>query len=733
MKRAFLLLALAVPAHADRFNVTFEGKSLDGSEVCAFRAGEASSPITRFFGGGPATTCYRAERDVRLPPGTWNVYARRGAELISDATVLVVAGEGKPHDLRLVRAATVDTTAAALHPDEALWAYVVATGDVIPINPTVPATRIVPLIATGPRIRAIGDPITPAAGQLVRVAFRSDAAQSGSVVVPVTIGSPPKGKFSPPKVTLGAAQQDARALVFFRGVAAGAHDVKLAGDRWTTVTRPVKVIAGEIAVADPIVARPGSKLRVHWWTPVAPASLAQPERECGARPTRAAKSPSFRLDLLECPDQKPGGTIEMVARESCTVVAGSELPADAAKGVVELRGIAAGLYFVRVTHPGLPPFFQSISVGADDTSDADVEIRYVTFFGKVTRAAKPLHVRVFGTVTDSDTGEYTAVLTRLPKADIPIDLRPCDGGRAITLVPDDAPRENARFDIDVPDNHLTVHVVDAESRAPIEKAVINLAALQNGQDQAAHFAGFAGLTDADGRLMLDSVVENKRLHVCATRSDYENACADRFTFGGDAEKTIELALSRTVERRGRVVLDGPQQFASVSWYSPDGHLTEIAQVKEDGTFTYKRSHAAGEIVSYVSSNQPFIAFRQPPVAEEELFEIRPAAGARRRTFQVALSPQAREGAFVTIALGDMIIPADAFLWHVERHGAQPSLRPGWTANVPDVVESAPIRVILIPFSFAQAHDVRGVDIAMHPEVLGLPQQTLGERTRVDFP
>jgi hypothetical protein len=61
-----------------------------------------------------------------------------------------------------------------------------------------------------------------------------------------------------------------------------------------------------------------------------------------------------------------------------------------------------------------------------------------------------------------------------------------------------------------------------------------------------------------------------------------------------------------------------------------------------------------------------------------------------------------------------------------------ALQPGWVANVPDIVESAPIRVILIPFSFVESHDIRGVDFAMFPEVHSLPQQVLGERTRVDF-
>ena len=124
--------------------------------------------------------------------------------------------------------------------------------------------------------------------------------------------------------------------------------------------------------------------------------------------------------------------------------------------------------------------------------------------------------------------------------------------------------------------------------------------------------------------------------------------------------------------------------------------------------------------------------RQPSLNDDEIFEIRPPLGARLRTFQVALSRDAHERAYFTIALGDMIVPEMALMKQISMHGAQPNLEPGSAATVPDIVESAPIRVILIPFSFAQSHDNPAIDIAMHPEVHTLPQQTLGERTRVEF-
>src|SRR5207244_282287 len=112
----------------------------------------------------------------------------------------------------------VEMTTIALRGDEALFAYVVSSGAILPVKATVPATRIVPLIVAGQRIRAIGVPVNPEAGRTMRFEFQADPAQKGSVMVPVTIGAAPRGKTVPPDVALAGAKQRAdTALLFFRG------------------------------------------------------------------------------------------------------------------------------------------------------------------------------------------------------------------------------------------------------------------------------------------------------------------------------------------------------------------------------------------------------------------------------------------------------------------------------------------------------------------------------------
>src|ERR1041385_4729026 len=353
MKRAaLLLLAIAVPASADRFNVTFQDKPVSRAQVCASRAGDLASPMTRFF------------------TGTATVFARRGSELISDTVVLAGGGGTKTHDLALVPAAAVE------HDDKPLYAYVPATGAVIPVSDIVPATSIVPLIVRAGHVDAIGTPLTPKATATNRFEFPEE---KGSVVVPVMV----EGKGEPPRGELGGATQRADAsLLFFRNVAPGIQMIRLSGEAWKRAEGIVQARRGEVVVAPPLVARIGRTLRVHWWL----RSDLPKNQDCEGKP---AKTSRFELSLLDCP-------------MLCTVIDTQTLPENAAKGVLEFRNVAAGPYALRVGK-----LQKDIKVG--DSSDVDFEIRYATFFGRVTRGGKPLHVRLFDTATDADRSEERRV------------------------------------------------------------------------------------------------------------------------------------------------------------------------------------------------------------------------------------------------------------------------------------------------------------------------------------
>src|SRR5204862_675900 len=78
-----------------------------------------------------------------------------------------------------------------------------------------------------------------------------------------------------------------------------------------------------------------------------------------------------------------------------------------------------------------------------------------------------------------ETGEYRGVLKDGFESDAKIDIATCSGKRALVLTdrgiaifgnPERVPR--TRFDIDIPDNTLTINVVDTFTRMPLSAATL---------------------------------------------------------------------------------------------------------------------------------------------------------------------------------------------------------------------------------------------------------------------
>src|SRR5258706_13682802 len=73
---------LAASAHA-AIRVTVNGEPAAGAEVCAFRAASVATPFRQLLASNEIVC------GATLPPGLWNVFARRGNAQISARTVLV--------------------------------------------------------------------------------------------------------------------------------------------------------------------------------------------------------------------------------------------------------------------------------------------------------------------------------------------------------------------------------------------------------------------------------------------------------------------------------------------------------------------------------------------------------------------------------------------------------------------------------------------------------------------
>jgi hypothetical protein len=464
-----------------------------------------------------------------------------------------------------------------------------------------------------------------------------------------------------------------------------------------------------------------TKLVVNWWTPNDVSAIAKSQPECGGN----ASGESFAARLLICPNRDPHMTVGPGHDRGCSESEARQLSIDDRAGTLEFEDVPAGTHMIRFNAGSAPPVTQVIRVyGDEETAEESVEVRWVTVYGKVTKAGKPVHAQVFeAAVTDPETGVYTATFTRLPGA-LPAPVKPCDGGSAYWFVPETEPAENSAFDIEIPTNRVDVDVVDGETGEPIPKVRLRYAAPREEGSDNSLFIMNGGVSDEKGRATIGPLLTTRKLKVCARHEAYDHACTDEFTIKATEEKKLRLVLSKATVFEGRVLAPGKSQ---VNWHDRNG-LTETLMTDEEGRFKMKRPHAAGELVT-VSTDAGFFAFVEPVRKEGEPYEIAVPRG-RRRTFEVSLAQSSvDELGFFTIALGELIVPHHGFAEHIARRGEQAALHPGWTTKVFDVIETGPISVIYAPKAFLLT---RLQNWTALPETRALPRRALGEGVRVVF-
>src|SRR5258708_33807603 len=83
MRTVTIALAILIAAHADAaIRVTLNGEAAVAAEVCGFRAPSAETPLKQLLSSNEIVC-------GTLPPGLWNVFARRGTSQSSARTVLI--------------------------------------------------------------------------------------------------------------------------------------------------------------------------------------------------------------------------------------------------------------------------------------------------------------------------------------------------------------------------------------------------------------------------------------------------------------------------------------------------------------------------------------------------------------------------------------------------------------------------------------------------------------------
>jgi hypothetical protein len=702
--------------------VTLTLAALLAATLCTWKPAATGNPLDRFFSAAKVE-CQEAKAGS-VARDRVNVFVRDADRIgidvgltnrIDDATLQRMIERARP---------SARVKVNGLADGDALYAYLPETAVAIPLVVSdgvalVPAETMLVVISASPKGSITG----------VSAPSRSDTpditlnkrALVGWLQAKVPKTGAPK---SPPIVMLDGKQKpdaalklEASPLIIFRAVSDGKHELTLRGDSWKTQT--VALEAKDITTMKaPLVATPSRNLTVRWTLLNDPATLAPKEEACDV-PAAKITGP-MTMTLLDCPGMQPNAWYMSVDHRKCRDAEKVTLPDDQRHGRTELHDLASGPYLLKFTRDKLPDLWQSIVVPDDRDGDIAANVEYFRLFGTITRGGKPVraNLAVSGgeAVSDAD-GRYELTVAE-PRIGNMMKLIPCDTNEEYEHIVDERPPANQRFDIDIPENVLIVDVVDDKDGNPIPDAKIGFGILENGEggdDGGAWYAGDIGKTDEKGRYVLKQTAKKYRVHVCARRDDYENKCADQFRFEDQAEVALKFALKKLELRKGEVHVAGAIEAGAIIWTTRDGRRTEHANVNKDGTFTYTTAHAPGEIVAFLSSSHPFYAFLQPLINEGQLFAFTlPPAPAR--TFEVSLDESASgEVAFLSLMLGDLVLPAEVLNQYGMRHGSHLSVRRGQTTFIRDILETAPLSVVSIPLSFLEMNNkLTRPDLALIP-------------------
>ncbi|MEA2571730.1 MAG: hypothetical protein QOI24_3731 [Acidobacteriota bacterium] len=717
--------------------MTFTLAAALAATLCTWKPASTGNPIDRFFSSAKVE-CQEAKAGS-VARDRVNIFVRGDDRIgIDVALTNRVDEEALQRMIERARQAAREKV-NGLADGDALYAYVPETAVAIPLVVSdgaafVPVETTFILIAASPKGIITG----------VSAPSRSDTpditltkrAFIGWLQTKLPKTGAPK---SPPIVMLdgkhkpdAALKLEASPLIIFRDASDGKHELTLRGDSWKTQT--IALESKEITVMkEPIVATPSRNLTIRWTLLNDPATLAPKEEACDV-PAAKITGP-MTMTLLDCPGMLPNAWYMSVDRRKCRDAATVTLPDDQRHGRTELHDLASGPYLLRFSHEKLPDLWQSIIVPDDRDGDIAANVEYFRLFGTITRGGKAVraNLAVSGgeTVSDAD-GKYEVTITDSRIGNM-VTVIPCDTEQEYRHINDERPPANSRFDIDIPQNVLTIDVVDDADGKPIPKAHVSFGLVMNGkegEDGGAWYAASADSTDDNGRTIVKQTDKDHKVLVCANRDDYERKCADPFRFEEQAEVGIRLALKKLVLHQGSVHVAGPIDTGMILWHTRDGVQIEQSRTKEDGTFTYSKPHPPGTIVSFISSSHPLYVFLQPLVNDAQPFEFA-LPSAPVRSFEVVLDEAATApNVFFTLALGDLTIPMLTLSSYGPRHGTRNSIRKGGTAVVRDILETAPISVVVISMPFFEANNVAGRDLALVPAAGSLPRYRLGNESRI---
>lgn len=719
-----LLSASELRAYRFEFIASVDGERKGGAEVCFHAARDPHNPAKRFFASNEVR-CLPADYIVDVPAGAWNVFTRHVDGWISDHGTMISSAASHPGtgyralEMGMVPAAFLDFRGVDRSDDFAVYVpnagderlaaavYPLTRGeDVLPVPAdhelvVVRSRAGIPMAVTTPMKLSSAATVSaapwlelPPAGQLVAV-----VVVESSGVDYLEYASAPRVVFkSGERVTeawfpFGFPGEASSAVLFFGGLSGRGH-IEIGGDGWTTTrSAPVIVGAGTVFISDPLVLHPDGRIRVHIPWPAGPP-LEQPG-ECGeALPIR-----EWSVRLLRCADAARGGAaLENLG--DCSEVSVS--PAGHGDDVV-FHVPAHGTYIPVLMWGDTPVGSSRVQFGEKDDEYVEISFRKAVIGGRVTNIEAGVRARLtFGsgeTTTTALDGSYQVALNH-DHGDLPIEAKLCNEQGVAFIRPSQPIVGSGWYDLEIPRTRVELKVRNAEGD-PVAGALVARSIFESRSEAAGGMLSLSpdyenpdAVTDAEGTAIFRGLPEKYFLRLCAVSKGFGVACADPFELRNDREQSATIELTPRTSQEGIVVLPGTIEGGRLFLVDHHAGTRTMISVNPDGTFRFNHTDVGSHLV-FVSRNFPLFVMEQPAYEDERMTVHPPAAPVRDLTVQTDPSISMRSG-YLGLMIGGILVPPHAFDVHLTLRGRSSDISAGSGAQIPDVMASAPMSVILRP-------------------------------------
>jgi len=354
-----------------------------------------------------------------------------------------------------------------------------------------------------------------------------------------------------------------------------------------------------------------------------------------------------------------------------------------------------------------------------------LQAMYFEVYGSLTRGGAPLGEEAgiafpyAGLGFSPREGEYRGVVREGFDEDAKIDIVTCRGRRSFVLAEQAlGVWKRTRFDIDIPENMLTINVVDTFTQRPLPAAALKYVVISKRMPRHPVLTrdvsqtGESGEGDepgkrAAGQFMIREVPPGRDLHLTVSCSGYKKKEIDPFSMTGNEKKVIDVDLVPLGGSEAKVLSARPFVNGAIFWYSSAGVEMERADLAPDGTFHFEQTHYRDETMTIVSFSHPLWILRAPPVQRATPLQVRfPDAEPQRDAEVVINNMNARMVTPVGVAIGGLRVPQPVLALHCALRGVASLVTGGGPLLIPALAESGPIDILRGPSGFPQQVQAR---------------------------